>query len=100
MQSMTDAELDDATLINGKVKERLAIQSNHPIDQVHRLFVFYNQSRVMQQWLRMKKEKGEPLPQSDVEMQKLASEDPRIKVITQKVLFPDRRKTGRSRSMF
>lgn len=54
MQSMTDAELDNASLINGKVKERLSIQSNQPIDQVHRLFAFYNQSRVMQQWLRMK----------------------------------------------
>lgn len=97
---LTPAELEDPSLVNGIVRARVAAASGMPLEQIQRIMNFYNQSRVMQAWIKVKQEGNEVLPASDVEMNRMAGEDPRVKQITQKLLYPTRRKSGRGRSMF
>ena len=54
LESLTPAELDNADLINGVARERIARQSNKSVDDVSKMVFFFRQSRVMATWLHMK----------------------------------------------
>lgn len=82
---MTDAELDKPELINGQAKERIAKSSGKPIDTVLTMLFLHKQSKVMAQWLKMKKDAGEALPANDWELQNMMQNDTRVRAISKKV---------------
>jgi signal recognition particle GTPase len=54
MDTMTDAELDNPELINGKSRERISKASGKSEDDVSRLVFFYKQSLIVATWLQQK----------------------------------------------
>jgi len=99
LDALTDSELDDPNLINGKARERIATTTGKPIDDVHRLIMFYKQSKIIQEWLVLKKTLNEAMPKSEFEMMRMQEDDVRLRNIANKILTPKRR-SGRGRSIF
>jgi signal recognition particle GTPase len=51
---MTEKELDDPSSINFLSKERIAKASGKSLEDVSRMLFYFQQSRIMQEWLVMK----------------------------------------------
>jgi len=99
LDALTDQELDDPELINGKARERIAISSGKSIDDVHKLLMFYKQSKIVQEWLVLKKSKNESMPKNEGEMLRMQEDDIRLRNIANRILSPKKR-GGRHRSIF
>ena len=82
---MTDADLDHPERITGLDKQRIAAKCGQPVDRVLTLLFLHKQSRVIAQWLHMKKTAGETLPANDVELQSMMQNDLRVRNISSKV---------------
>ena len=98
LDAMTDAELDSPEGINGPARERIARAASKSVDDVVRMIFFYKQSLVLFTWLQMKKQKGEPLPTTETEMQQMQESDLRMRQIAAKIMAP-KGKTGRGRRL-
>ena len=99
LDAMTDAELDNPEKINGPSRERIARATGRSVDDIVRLVYFYKQSLIICTWLQMKKEKGEALPKTDVELQTMTQSDTRMRTIASKIMTPRGGKTGRGRRL-
>lgn len=99
LDALSDSELDDPDLINGKARERIATSTGKPIDDVHRLIMFYKQSKIIQEWLVLKKSNNEAMPKSEFELMRMQEDDVRLRNIANKILNPKKRQ-GRGRSIF
>ena len=82
---MTESELDNPSLIDGKARERIAAKSGKPIDQVRTLLFLHKQSAVVHKWVQMKHQLKEPMPTNDYELQKQLSEDVRVRGLSKDV---------------
>ena len=51
---MTEAELNDVNIINGKAKERIALESGQSTESIRELVFSFKQTTIIQQWLRIK----------------------------------------------
>lgn len=81
LDTMTEKELDTPESINGVSRERIAKTSGKSVDEVNKLMSTYQQSQIIAKWLHQKKKLGEKLPRTDVEMQYMQEEDPRLAAI-------------------
>lgn len=99
LDAMTSAELDNPALVNGPARERIAVQSAQPVDDVAKMLFYYKHTRIIANWLQLKfvntcmlficfillffprKTAGEKLPETEVEMTAMQEEDPRVKKI-------------------
>eukprot|EP00600_Ochromonadales_sp_CCMP1393_P006223 CAMPEP_0174959716 /NCGR_PEP_ID=MMETSP0004_2-20121128/3329_1 /TAXON_ID=420556 /ORGANISM="Ochromonas sp., Strain CCMP1393" /LENGTH=174 /DNA_ID=CAMNT_0016208061 /DNA_START=163 /DNA_END=687 /DNA_ORIENTATION=- len=107
LDSLSDSELDDPDSIDGKAKERISQTSGKSIDDVNRLLLFYRQSQIVQQWLILKKSKGEILPRTEREMRAMQENDIRVRTISNKIMTAakgggagkQQRRSGRGRGM-
>lgn len=54
LNTFSEQELDDPTIVDTKAKERIARASGKTVDEVSRLLTYYKQSLIVQQWLAMK----------------------------------------------
>jgi len=98
LDAMTDAELDNPGTISGPSRERIARSASKNVDEVVRMIFFYKQSLVLFTWLQMKKQKGETLPSTEIELHQMQESDLRIRQIAAKVMMP-KGKTGRGRKI-
>ena len=54
LDAMTPEELDNPALINGQAKQRIALASGKPVDNVLMLCFLHKQSCVVAKWLNVK----------------------------------------------
>ncbi len=54
LDAMTEAELDDPSLVNGAARERIAKASGKPIDQVRSLIYLHKNTRFYHLVLKMR----------------------------------------------
>ncbi len=101
LDAMSAAELEDAQLIKGPQRERIARSAGKPVDEVQKLIFYYKQSVVIASWLQMKKAAKEPLPVTETDLHEMQAKDPRMKAIAQKVMMEGKKhvRTGRGRRM-
>ncbi len=85
LDAMNDQELDNPDAIDGKARERIAAKSGKPIESVRTLLFLHKQSRVVHQWVLLKKQLNEPLPANDYELQRMLAEDARVRNLSKTV---------------
>ena len=85
LDAMTDDELDNPEKINGAARERIARSAGKSADDVVRLVYFYKQSLIICTWLQLKKQKGEEMPKTELDLQKMQETDTRMRGIAQKM---------------
>jgi signal recognition particle GTPase len=85
LDALTPDELNHPEKVNGIVKQRIAVASNHSVDEVLFMMHHYNQSRVMAHWLSFKQQSNETLPKSEIELHEMMTQDPRVRSISMKV---------------
>eukprot|EP00607_Mallomonas_marina_P009671 CAMPEP_0182420002 /NCGR_PEP_ID=MMETSP1167-20130531/4473_1 /TAXON_ID=2988 /ORGANISM="Mallomonas Sp, Strain CCMP3275" /LENGTH=166 /DNA_ID=CAMNT_0024595345 /DNA_START=162 /DNA_END=662 /DNA_ORIENTATION=- len=95
LDCMTPQELETPESIGGKAKERIAVTSSHPVEDVSRMLMFFKHSLVLHTWLHMKKTCKEEMPKTEEEIVSMQESDPRIQVISRKIIAP--KKSGRGR---
>lgn len=82
---MTDAELNDYTLLRSAQKERLSKDAEQPIELVAKLIHSYKQTLAMALWLKEVKAKGGKMPESNDELLMMQEKDPRLRSIQTKM---------------
>ena len=85
LDAMTDVELDNPEKINGPARERIARAAGRTVDDVVRLVYFFKQSLIICTWLQLKKQKGEEMPKTELELQKMQETDTRMRSIAAKM---------------
>ena len=85
LDAMTEAELDNPEKINGPARERIARTTGRSVDDVVRLVYFFKQSLIICTWLQLKKAKGEEMPKTEAELQKMQETDTRMRSIAARV---------------
>lgn len=88
LDAMTDVELDNPEKINGPARERIARAAGRSVDDVVRLVYFFKQSLIICTWLQLKKQKGEEMPKTELELQKMQETDTRMRSIAAKMCVP------------
>jgi len=99
LDTLNDAELDRPEDIDGLAKQRISLQSNQSLDDVNKMIFFFNQSKIMHEWLSLKKSLKERLPTSEAEMQLMQENDMRIRSIANKIGKGKGKKSGRGRGL-
>lgn len=98
LDALTDKELEDFSLINGVVRERVAAAAKQPVEDVAKMILFYKQTLILYSWLRMKQQNKETLPKTEHEMMAMQESDARIQDFVKKIAGKTR-KTGRGRGL-
>mmetsp|Transcript_29935 Transcript_29935/g.28616 ORF Transcript_29935/g.28616 Transcript_29935/m.28616 type:complete len:204 (-) Transcript_29935:351-962(-) len=93
MDVMTEKELDNPELVTGLVKTRISMKSGRSIDEVGKLIHMYKQSKVIAEWLQLKKSKNEKIPTSQEEFIAMQENDPRVRAIAAKIMAPKKKKS-------
>eukprot|EP00603_Paraphysomonas_imperforata_P007532 CAMPEP_0114436682 /NCGR_PEP_ID=MMETSP0103-20121206/13591_1 /TAXON_ID=37642 ORGANISM="Paraphysomonas imperforata, Strain PA2" /NCGR_SAMPLE_ID=MMETSP0103 /ASSEMBLY_ACC=CAM_ASM_000201 /LENGTH=168 /DNA_ID=CAMNT_0001606985 /DNA_START=182 /DNA_END=688 /DNA_ORIENTATION=+ len=88
LEAMRSDELDTPLTIKGAQKERIAVSAGVTLDAVANMLLMYKQSLVVHEWLKLKRASGEPMPQTEVEMQNLQKNDTRLRKISMKIMMP------------
>lgn len=103
LDAMTDQELERPETLRMPAKERIAASSGKTVEDVAKLLHAYRQTLIVHTWLHVKKNKGEHLPSTQAEMQKMQETDPRVRPIAAKILHSGTnrmRMGGRGRRAF
>jgi len=54
LDTLSDSELDRPDEIDGLAKQRISLKSNQSLDDVNKMIFFFNQSKIMHEWLSLK----------------------------------------------
>jgi signal recognition particle GTPase len=98
LDALTDRELDDVSLVNGIVRERVAVAAAQPVEDVAKMILFYKQTLILYSWLRIKQQNKESLPATEEELVTMQEADTRIQELVKKIAGKNR-KTGRGRGL-
>lgn len=102
LDSMSEDQLNHPEKIKALQREKIAIKAETTPEEVAKLISQYNQTLITFEWLKLKKTNGEALPTTDHELAEMQGNDPRLKSIASRILFPEGAKLnrGRKKSVF
>eukprot|EP00612_Vaucheria_litorea_P002186 CAMPEP_0171457076 /NCGR_PEP_ID=MMETSP0945-20130129/3300_1 /TAXON_ID=109269 /ORGANISM="Vaucheria litorea, Strain CCMP2940" /LENGTH=146 /DNA_ID=CAMNT_0011982613 /DNA_START=142 /DNA_END=579 /DNA_ORIENTATION=- len=75
IDSFTDEERADPSLITDTAMKRAAVSSKLPESDVKSLLFTYEQAKMIQKWLRKRKERGQKIPKNSSELQDLMTDN-------------------------
>lgn len=97
LEKMTPQELENPQGINFVAKERISKASGKAVEDVSKMLFYFQQSQIMQEWLQIKKKKGEKIPTTEAELYRMQETDVRFRNITKATM--SKKKSGRGMRM-